>query len=99
MTETKKNKLVSQKSNHIKEIGRLNRISGQIDGIKKMINGQRDCSDILVQLRSVRSAIRSVEANILKTHLLSCIDQSFSSDPERQQSAEEFKNFFCRFHE
>ena len=65
---------------HKQEIPRLNRVIGQLEGVKKMIEELRYCPDILIQLRAARSAIRAVESNILKTHLQSCVAQSFASE-------------------
>lgn len=63
----------SENPNHKHEIPRLNRAIGQLEGIKKMIEEQRYCPDIIVQLKAVRSAIKHVESNILKTHLEECV--------------------------
>ncbi len=82
---------------HQKEIPRLNRISGQLEGIKRMIEENRYCPDILIQLRAIRSAIRAVEGNILKSHLQSCVAQSFENDIDKEQKIEELKNLFDRF--
>lgn len=82
---------------HKSELPRLNRISGQLEGIKKMIEEGRYCPDILIQLRAVRSAVRAVESNILKTHLKSCVAQSFANEQEREQKIDELKELFDRF--
>lgn len=84
---------------HDTEIGKLNRIAGQIEGIKKMIAEQRHCPDILTQLRAVRSAIRTVEANILETHLKSCVTDSLTSGnaEDAHNKIEELKDLFKRF--
>lgn len=67
---------------HKCELPRLNRIAGQVDGIRKMIDEGRYCPDILTQLRAVRAAIRSVEANILESHLETCVaDAVRGGDP------------------
>ncbi len=42
---------------HDAEIKRLNRIAGQIEGVKKMVDEGRYCPEILSQLRAVRSAV------------------------------------------
>ena len=39
-------------------IKRLNKIEGQVAGIKKMVNSDKDYADILIQLNSARSAIQ-----------------------------------------
>ncbi len=64
-----------------------------------MITEQRHCPDILTQLRAVRSAIRTVEANILETHLKSCVAESMASGnaKDAQKKIEELKDLFKRF--
>ncbi|MBR1945769.1 MAG: metal-sensitive transcriptional regulator [Alphaproteobacteria bacterium] len=92
---------ITNQPDHFKETGRLNRISGQIEGIKKMIAEHRECAEILSQLRAVRSAIRAVEANVLKSHLQHCVVQSFtsSSEEERQQKIDELREMFNTYSE
>lgn len=82
---------------HKQQIPRINRAIGQLEGIKKMIEDQRYCPDILIQLRAVRSAVRAVESCILKTHLQSCVAQSFNSETEKEQKLNELKELFDRF--
>ena len=52
---------------------RLNRIEGQIRGIKKMIEEDRYCNDILIQLLAVENSIKSLSNKLLETHLYTCI--------------------------
>lgn len=52
---------------------RLNRISGQIDGVKKMIDDDRYCDDILTQLSAIEKAVKSLSSVILEKHMYSCI--------------------------
>lgn len=82
---------------HKHEIPRINRAIGQLEGIKKMINEQRYCPDILIQLKAVRSAIKSVESNILRTHLENCVVESFSNQAEAKKKIEEIKSLFDKF--
>ena len=82
---------------HSGQIPRLNRIIGQLEGIKKMIENNRYCPEILIQLRAVRSAVHSVESNILQSHLQHCVAQSFSSPEERDRKISELKMLFDRF--
>ena len=53
---------------HRSQITRLNRIVGQLEGIKKMIDRQQYCVDIVTQLKAVQAATRAVEINILESH-------------------------------
>lgn len=52
---------------------RLNRISGQINGIKKMIENDTYCNDVLIQLKAVDNSIQSLSNHILENHLYNCV--------------------------
>ena len=54
-------------------LNRLSRITGHVEAIKRMIEDGRDCSDVLVQLAAVHSAVASVSRVILKDHIDHCI--------------------------
>ena len=54
-------------------ISRLNRITGQMNGIKRMVEEDRYCDDILVQLAAVDASVKSLSAVILKNHLHGCV--------------------------
>lgn len=47
-------------------IKRLNKIEGQVVGIKKMVNSNKDYADILIQLNSARSAIQKISQILLE---------------------------------
>lgn len=59
-------------------IHRLNRISGQVEGIKKMIEEDRYCDDVLTQLLAVDRAVKSLSSVILEKHMYSCIKKEVS---------------------
>lgn len=84
---------------HGTEIKKLNRISGQVDGIKRMIEERRYCPDILTQLRAIRAAVRNIESEMLEAHLKSCVTESLGSGnkKERDKKIEELKEIFKRF--
>ncbi len=71
------------------EIPKLNRVIGQLEGVKKMINEHRYCPDILIQLKAARSAIKSIEKNILSTHLEKCVAESFTNNENVQDKIKE----------
>ncbi len=54
-------------------VTRMNRIEGQIRGIKKMIENDVYCDDILHQFKSVESAINGVKIQLLEAHMKSCV--------------------------
>jgi DNA-binding FrmR family transcriptional regulator len=83
--------------NHEKELPRLNRIYGQIGGIKKMITQRRYCPEIIQQLCAVRSALKAVETNILKTHLEACVAKSLSGKKDSAEKIAEIKALLDKF--
>ncbi|MCB1721970.1 MAG: metal-sensitive transcriptional regulator [Rhodospirillales bacterium] len=83
---------------HNAEIPKLNRIAGQIEGIKRMIEDGRYCPDILTQLRAARAAIRTVEAHVLETHLHHCVAEAMTAD-NAQEKIDEIKDLFKRYDE
>lgn len=89
----------NQHPSHQEQMPRLNRISGQVDGIKKMIEERRYCPEILTQLRAIRSAIKSIELRILNTHLSSCVTEAFLSQDQNEQrkKIEEIQELIKRF--
>lgn len=62
---------------HGAEIRHINRAIGQLEGIKKMIEERRYCTEIMALLSSVRGSIKSVESNIMETYLDSCVTKAF----------------------
>ncbi len=52
---------------------RLNKAIGQLNGIKKMIDNDRYCSDVLIQLSAVEKAVHSISSVVLKDHLETCV--------------------------
>lgn len=59
---------------HTKKIlNRFSRAIGHMEHIKKMVENDTDCSEVLVQLAAVKSAVNNVGREILKEHLTHCI--------------------------
>lgn len=55
---------------------RLARIKGQINGIETMIDEDRYCEDIIIQLLASSKALRSIASLMLEKHLHSCITKA-----------------------
>lgn len=53
--------------------GRLNRIAGQMNGIRRMIDEDRYCEEILVQLSAACNALKSLSVYVLEQHSKNCI--------------------------
>ena len=54
-------------------INRLSRAIGHLESVKRMVESGRDCSEVLMQLAAVRSALNNTAKVILKDHLDHCI--------------------------
>ena len=52
---------------------RLNRAIGQLNGVKGMIDDNRYCGDVLIQLAAAESAIHKVSEMILRNHMETCV--------------------------
>lgn len=55
---------------------RLRRIEGQVRGLQKMVEEQRYCPDILVQVSSVQEALRALAKELMRNHLKHCATQA-----------------------
>ena len=65
---------------------RLRRIEGQIRGLQKMVEEDRYCPDILVQVSSVQEALRSVGRELMRNHLKHCATQAMRAGGEQSDS-------------
>lgn len=52
---------------------RLNRIEGQVRGVKKMLDADAYCTDILIQIRAIRAALDAFSRELLANHIRSCV--------------------------
>ncbi|OPJ56780.1 metal-sensitive transcriptional regulator [Alkalithermobacter paradoxus] len=77
---------LSQKSKTDKDaiIKRLRRIEGQVKGIQNMVNQDKYCVDILVQIAAIRSAIDKVGGIILENHIKGCVRNTIEKDNEEK---------------
>ncbi|MEZ3446370.1 MAG: metal-sensing transcriptional repressor [Lachnospiraceae bacterium] len=76
-------------------LNRMSKIIGHMEAVKSMVENGRDCSEVLIQLAAVKSAISSVSRVILKDHIDHCIvDAVRENDTE---SIEELKKAIDKF--
>ena len=54
-------------------ISRLNRIEGQVRGVKAMVQDERYGTDILVQVSAIQSALNGFSRTLLSSHVKSCV--------------------------
>ena len=81
---------------HHQVLNRLARIEGHVRAIKRMIEEETPCPDVLVQIAAVRSALNGVGRVILEDHLQSCMVDAVEKD-DYQQAMKELKNSLDRF--
>ena len=76
-------------------ISRLNRISGQINGISKMVENDAYCNDVLIQLAAVKSSVKSLSTYILENHLCTCVARDLENG--ELDTIDEIISLFKRF--
>ena len=59
---------------------RLNRISGQLNGVTKMIKENRYCHDVLIQIAAIENALKEVGFILLKDHMTSCVVEDIKNN-------------------
>tara|TARA_B100000925_G_scaffold287172_1_gene266032 strand:+ start:1144 stop:1416 length:273 start_codon:yes stop_codon:yes gene_type:complete len=82
------------KPDHTPQIKRLNRMIGQLGGVKKMIEDGVYCPEILIQTKAVSSALRSLETSLLEGHLNGCVTEAIFSGVEKDKKVEELLQIF-----
>lgn len=69
----------AQRRSEKKLINRLNRVIGQLGGIKKMVEEDRYCGDILMQVAAVESALQALGYVMLQDHMETCVVEEIQS--------------------
>lgn len=67
---------------------RLGTIKGHIAGIEKMVDENKNCEDILVQLSAITGAVNKLSAHILENYTNACLDQANINDAKARQQIE-----------
>jgi DNA-binding FrmR family transcriptional regulator len=65
-----------------RNVRRLRLIEGQVRGLQKMVEEDRYCADILMQISSVHEALRSVGRELMRNHLKHCATSAIAHGPE-----------------
>lgn len=74
---------------------RLNRIEGQIRGVRKMISEDSYCNDVLIQLSAIENSVKSLSNQILENHLYTCIARDMENG--KVDTIDEIISLFKRF--
>ena len=76
-------------------LNRMSKIIGHMESIKTMVENGRDCSEVLIQIAAVRSAINNIGKIILEDHISHCIVDAVEHGD--QQALEDLKNAIEKF--
>lgn len=76
-------------------VSRINKIVGQMNGVKKMIEEDRYCDDVLIQLSAIDKSIKSLANIILDDHMHSCLIENIKNG--NYEAVDEIVDLFKRF--
>jgi CsoR family transcriptional regulator, copper-sensing transcriptional repressor len=80
-----------------RNLKRLRRIEGQVRGLQKMVENDRYCADIMMQVSSVHEALRAVGRELMRNHLKHCASAAIrSSDDEASAMYDELMDLMYR---
>ncbi|MGN8644528.1 metal-sensing transcriptional repressor [Gracilibacillus sp. HCP3S3_G5_1] len=77
-------------------VNRLKRIEGQVRGIQKMVEEDRYCVDILVQISAINAALKKVGYSITERHIKHCVSDAILSG-EGDETIEELMEVMKQF--
>ena len=80
-----------------KLLSRINRISGQINGIKNMINDDVYCNDILIQIVAAEKSLKSLANMMFENHIYRCISNDIENG--NVEVVDELTSLFKRFND
>ncbi len=79
-------------------VTRLNRVEGQIRGIRRMVQEPRLCVEILQQLSAAEAALNRISLAVLRTHVEQCVPSGVEQGREEGQARlKELVDIFDRF--
>jgi len=76
---------------------RLSRIEGQVRGVRKMVDEERECMAVLRQLAAIDGAIRAAARLVVSQHLKSCLGEPVTTEQDRQRVMQELSDIFGKF--
>ena len=77
---------------------RLNRVEGQIRGIRRMVQEPRPCIEVLQQLAAAEAALNRIVLAVFKHHVDTCLGDAVAmSEPDRRKQMDELVDIFDRF--
>lgn len=80
-------------------ISRLKRVEGQIAAIRRMVEAEEPCVDVLLQIAAARGALSKAGQIVLSTHIETCVGEAFRQGNEeaRRRKIDELIRVFSRY--
>jgi CsoR family transcriptional regulator, copper-sensing transcriptional repressor len=75
---------------------RLRRIEGQVRGLQRMVEDERYCADILMQISSVQEALRGVSRELMRNHLRHCVTHNLRHGRKENETYNELVELFFK---
>ncbi|MEW6045304.1 MAG: metal-sensitive transcriptional regulator [Bacillota bacterium] len=75
-------------------VNRMKRIEGQARGVQRMLEENRDCEEVILQLAAMRAALSKVAMALMSDHFRECMARE---EPEREEALERAARMFLRF--
>ena len=85
-------------TSHKSNLNRLSRIEGQVRGVRKMMEAEAYCIDIVTQIQAAQAALGALSRNILRKHLDTCVKDAMQdgSPDVREEKIEEIMDVLRR---
>jgi len=82
-----------------KLVARLHRIAGQVEGVARMIEGDRYCVDVLLQIASAQAALGQAGALVLRSHVDTCVTEAMThgTAAQRKKKIDELMAVFSSY--
>jgi len=80
-----------------KIIDRINRIEGQVRGLRKMVESDAECFDFLKQVSAVAGALRSLSVVVLEDHLRGCVSEAIRTEDNYEELIGQVIEVFNKF--
>lgn len=77
-------------------VNRMKRVEGQLKGVIRMMEEEKDCKDIITQMSAVRSALDRATALVVAKNLASCIENRQNAGEDREEVIEEAVQLLVR---
>jgi len=77
-------------------VQRLRRIEGQVRGLQKMLEEERECEEIVIQLSAIRAALEKVSLSIVGSYMVECIKKEVSEKGDCVRAMEKAKEMFMK---